>query len=54
MYIFSAVQFSDGIHVISVISSTGIRLLFMSECSLENPCGFYVAYLRGSDVDFTD
>jgi len=25
----------------------------MSECPLENPRGFYVAYLRGNDVDFT-
>jgi len=23
-------------------------------CPLENPRGFYVAYLRGNDVDFTE
>jgi len=24
----------------------------MSGCPLENPCGFYVVYLRGNDMDF--
>jgi len=52
-YIFSAVQFSRGIHVVSIIVSTWIRLSFMIGCPLKNPRGFYVAYLRDSDVDFT-
>jgi len=45
--IFSTVQFSRGIHVLS----TWIQLPFMSGCLLENQRGFYV-YLRGSDLDF--
>jgi len=38
---------------LSVISSMWIRLSFMSGCPLKNPCGFYIVYLRGNDVDFT-
>jgi len=52
--IFIAVQFSHEIHVTSVISSTWIRLSFMSGYPLANQYEFYVAYLYGSDVDSTD
>jgi len=48
-----AVQFSCGIYVISVISCE-FNYRSWVNCPLENPCKFYVAYLHGNDVNFTD
>jgi len=51
-YIFSAVQFSRGIHVVSIIVSTRIRLPFIIGCLLENSRGSYVAYLSWQRREF--